>query len=92
MKILNLGQFHRLADMINFFASNLAISKSTNWILIILGLLDSSHRDEHFDMCLISVGSILIEICKFEFFVTQDLSYFSILRGPHGSDHYRAEP
>src|SRR5271156_2951755 len=33
-------------------------------------------------MCLNSVGSILIEICKFEFFATQDLSYLSILRGP----------
>ena len=67
---------------INFFASNLTISRSTNWILIILGLLDSSHRDEHFDICLISVGLILIEICKFEFFITQDLSYFSIFRDP----------
>ena len=49
---------------------------------MIFGLLDSSQRDEHFDMCLISVRSILTEISIFEVLVTRDLSYLCNMRGP----------
>ena len=53
---------------------------------MILGLLDSSHQDEHFDICFIFVRLILTEISHFEIFVTRDLSYLSIIRGPGGTD------
>jgi len=49
---------------------------------MILGLLDSSCRDEHFDSNFIFLRTILTKLSHFKIFVTQDLSYFSIVRGP----------
>jgi hypothetical protein len=47
----------------------LTILRSTDWILIILNLLDLSYQNEYFDIYFIFVYLILTELFHFEIFI-----------------------